>query len=57
MKIGTDTDIRNEDGHCCMIKGKNSRSKPHWSGNSKSIAGVEVSVAERWSSKILRVKL
>ena len=57
MIIGTDMDNRNEDGHCCMTRGKNNGSKLHWSGNSKSIAGVEVSVAERWSSKILSIKL
>ena len=39
-----------------VIKGKDSRYKLFWSGNSKGTAGVGVFVAEKWIEKIFEVK-
>ena len=35
-------------GHCRIIKGKDSRYKLFWSGNSKGTAGVGMFVEEKW---------
>ena len=43
-------------GHCRIIKGKDSRYKLFWSGNSKGTAGVGVFVAEKWIEKVFEVK-
>ena len=43
-------EIRYWGGHSCIIKGKDSRYKLFWSGNSKGTAGVGVFVAGRWST-------
>ena len=42
--------------HCRIIKGKDSRYKLFWSGNSKGTAGVGVFVAEKWIEKVFEVK-
>ena len=49
-------ETRYRDGHCCIIKGKESRYKLFWSGNSKGTAGVGVFVAEKWIEKVFEVK-
>ena len=43
-------------GHCRIIKGKDSRYKLFWSGNSKGTAGVGVFVGEKWTEKVFEVK-
>ena len=43
-------------GHCRIIKGKDSRYKLFWSGNSKGTAGVGEFVAEKWIDKVFEVK-
>ena len=42
--------------HCCIIKGKETRYKLFWSGNSKGTAGVGVFVAEKRIKKVFEVK-
>ena len=49
-------ETRYRGGHCCIIKGKDSRYKLFWSGNSKGTAGVGVFVAEKWIEKAFEVK-
>ena len=44
-------------GHCHIIKGKDSRYKLFWSGNSKDTAGVGVFVAKKWIEKVFEIKL
>ena len=43
-------------GHCRIIKGKDSKYKLFWSGNSKGNAGVGVFVAENRIVKVFEVK-
>ena len=50
-------ETRYRDAHCLIIKGKDSRYKLLWSGNSKGTAGVGVFVAEKWIEKVFEVKL
>ena len=49
-------ETRYRGGHCRIIKGKDSRYKLFWSGNSKGTAGVGVFVAEKWIEKVFEVK-
>ena len=49
-------ETRYRDAHCRIIKGKDSRYKLLWSGNSKGTAGVGVFVAEKWIEKVFEVK-
>ena len=49
-------ETRYRGGHCSIIKGKDSRYKLFWSGNSKGTAGVGVFVAEKWIEKVFEVK-
>ena len=49
-------ETRYRSGHCCIIKGKDSRYKLFWSGNSKGTAGVGMFVAEKWIEKVFEVK-
>ena len=49
-------ETRYRGGNCCIIKGKDSRYKLFWSGNSKGTASVGVFVAEKWIEKVFEVK-
>ena len=49
-------ETRCRDGHCRIIKGKDTRYKLFWSGNSKGTAGVGVFVAEKCIEKVFEVK-
>ena len=39
-----------------MVKGKESKYKLYWSGNSKGTAGVGVFLAEKWIEKVFEVR-
>ena len=49
-----DTHYRN--GNCYMVKGKESKYKLYWSGNSKGTASVGVFLAEKWIEKVFEVR-
>ena len=49
-------ETRYRSGHFCIIKGKDSRYKLFWAGNSKGTAGIGVFVAEKWKEKVFEVK-
>ena len=49
-------ETRYRGAHCLIMKGKDSRYKLFWSGNSKGTAGVGVLVAEKWIEKVFEVK-
>ena len=49
-------ETRYQGGLCRIIKGKDSRYKLFWSGNSKGTAGVGVFVEEKWIEKVFEDK-
>ena len=49
-------ETRYQGGHCRIFKGKDSRYKLFWSGNSKGTAGVGVFMAKKWIEKVFEVK-